>query len=78
MRSDHLNNVIELRSISKEFKEFSFDSIDLQIKQGYTTGLIGANGTGKTTLIKLIMNLLKPDEGEVRVFGLITRHMKNR
>lgn len=70
MRSDHLNNVIELRSISKEFKEFSFDSIDLQIKQGYTTGLIGANGTGKTTLIKLIMNLLKPDEGEVRLFGL--------
>ncbi len=70
MRSDHLDNVIEIRGVSKEFKEFSFDSIDLQIKQGYTTGLIGANGSGKTSLIKLIMNLLQPDKGEISVFGL--------
>ncbi|MCF3944716.1 ABC transporter ATP-binding protein [Oceanobacillus alkalisoli] len=65
-----MDNVIDIRGISKEFKEFSFDSIDLQIKQGYTTGLIGANGSGKTTLIKLMMNLLQPDEGEISVFGL--------
>lgn len=70
MRSDYLENVIEIRGISKEFKKFSFDRIDLQIKQGYTTGLIGANGSGKTTLIKLMMNLLQPDKGDISIFGL--------
>jgi ABC-2 type transport system ATP-binding protein len=69
MRSDKVEHVLEMRGVSKTFKEFSLDSIDLQIKQGYTTGLIGANGSGKTTLIKLMMNLLKPDQGEINVFG---------
>lgn len=65
-----MENVIEFHDVSKEFKEFSIDNIDLQIKQGYTTGFIGANGSGKSTMIKLMMNLLQPDKGEVSVFGL--------
>lgn len=44
--------------------------MNLQIKQGYVTGFIGANGAGKSTVIKLMMNLLRPDKGEVTVFGL--------
>jgi len=70
MRSDDMENVIKIHGVSKEFKAFSLDSINLQIKQGYTTGFIGANGSGKTTMIKLIMNLLQPDKGEINVFGL--------
>lgn len=70
MRSDDLENVIEIREVSKKFKAFSLDSTDLQIKRGYTTGFIGANGSGKTTMIKLMMNLLQPDNGEISVFGL--------
>lgn len=65
-----MENVIELRSVSKALKTFSVDKLDLQVKQGYVTGFIGANGAGKTTTMKLIMNLLQPDEGEVNVFGL--------
>ena len=65
-----MENVIKIHGVSKEFKAFSLDSINLQIKQGYTTGFIGANGSGKTTMIKLIMNLLQPDKGEINVFGL--------
>ncbi|WP_130859070.1 ABC transporter ATP-binding protein [Gracilibacillus phocaeensis] len=72
-----MDNVIELRGVSKAFNGFSIEDVDLQIKQGYITGFIGENGAGKSTMIKLIMNLLEPDEGEVRVFGLdYTRHAK--
>ncbi len=65
-----MENVIEFRGVSKAFKAFSIEDLDLQIKQGYVTGFIGANGAGKSTIIKLIMNLLQPDKGEVSVFGL--------
>lgn len=65
-----LENVIEFRSVSKAFKAFSLENLDLEIKQGFVTGFIGANGAGKSTIIKLIMNLLQPDKGEVNVFGL--------
>lgn len=65
-----MENVIELSGISKQFKTFSIEDVDLQIKKGYITGFIGANGAGKSTMIKLMMNLLKPEKGEVKVFGL--------
>lgn len=65
-----MENVVELRNVSKNFKDFSLKSVDLEVKQGFVTGFIGANGAGKTTTIKLMMNLLKPDEGEVKLFGL--------
>ncbi|WP_113928006.1 ABC transporter ATP-binding protein [Bacillus sp. P14.5] len=65
-----MENVVEFKNVTKEFKEFSVKNIDLQVKQGFVTGFIGGNGAGKSTTIKLMMNLLKPDRGEVKVFGL--------
>lgn len=65
-----MENVIEISNISKKFKGFSIENLDLQVKGGYITGFVGANGAGKTTTIKMIMNLLKPDSGEVKLFGL--------
>ncbi|OXS68208.1 sodium ABC transporter ATP-binding protein [Lysinibacillus sp. KCTC 33748] len=65
-----MENVIEISNVSKKFKGFSIDNLDLQVKKGYITGFIGANGAGKSTTIKMIMNLLKPDTGEVKLFGL--------
>ncbi|WP_152655952.1 ABC transporter ATP-binding protein [Oceanobacillus sp. CFH 90083] len=65
-----MENVIELRGVSKALKAFTIDNMNLQIKQGYVTGFIGANGAGKSTTMKLIMNLLQPDKGKVSVFGL--------
>lgn len=65
-----MENVVELKNISKTFKGFSVKNIDLQVKQGFVNGFIGANGAGKSTTIKIMMNLLKPDAGEVRLFGL--------
>jgi len=65
-----MENIIEISNISKKFKDFSIENLDLKVKKGYITGFIGANGAGKSTTIKMIMNLLKPDTGEVKLFGL--------
>ncbi|EGQ27862.1 ABC transporter ATP-binding protein [Mammaliicoccus sciuri] len=65
-----MENVVELKNVTKKFKGFSVENIDLQVKKGFVTGFIGANGAGKSTTIKMIMNLLKPDTGEIKIFGL--------
>lgn len=65
-----MENVVELKNVTKKFKGFSVNNIDLQVKQGFVTGFIGANGAGKSTTIKMMMNLLRPDAGEVKLFGL--------
>ncbi|PFG12334.1 ABC-2 type transport system ATP-binding protein [Bacillus sp. es.036] len=63
-------NVIELQHVCKSFEGFSLRDFSLKVKKGYVTGFIGGNGVGKSTTIKLIMNLLQPDSGSVSVFGL--------
>lgn len=65
-----MNNVVEFKNVSKRFKNFALKDVSFSIKKGYVTGFIGANGAGKSTTIKLLMNLLKKDSGEITVFGL--------
>jgi len=65
-----MENVVELKNVTKRFKGFSVNHINLQVKRGFVTGFIGANGAGKSTTIKTMMNLLRPDAGEVKLFGL--------
>lgn len=47
-----MENVVELKNVTKNFKGFSVNNMDLQVKQGFVTGFIGANGAGKSTTIK--------------------------
>ncbi len=65
-----MENILEIRNLKKTFGDFTLDNISFSLPKGFITGFIGPNGSGKTTTIKLIMNLLKKDSGEVRVFGL--------
>ncbi|ENQ3105804.1 ABC-2 type transport system ATP-binding protein [Bacillus sp. 491mf] len=65
-----MENIVELHNVSKTFQGFSIEQLNLQIKKGFVTGFIGANGAGKSTIIKMMMNLLKPDAGEIKIFGL--------
>lgn len=72
-----MENVVELSNVTKKFKSFSVSDINLQVKQGFVTGFIGANGAGKSTTIKMMMNLLKPDTGGIKLFGMdYTTHEK--
>ncbi|MFP7483684.1 ABC transporter ATP-binding protein [Priestia filamentosa] len=64
-----MKNVIELKNINKTYKEFKIENLSLNVKRGFVTGFIGANGAGKSTTIKLIMNLIKSDSGSISVFG---------
>lgn len=65
-----MENVVEFNNVTKNFKDFSVKNIDLEVKRGFVHGFIGANGAGKSTTIKMMMNLLKPDSGDVKLFGL--------
>lgn len=60
---------IEIRGLEKEYKNFKLDLKELIVKKGYITGFIGPNGSGKTTTIKAIMNMVKVDSGEILVLG---------
>jgi cobalt/nickel transport system ATP-binding protein len=54
-----------------------FNGLDFSLKKGDKIGLIGPNGTGKTTLFHLIMGLLKPDSGEIKIFEKVRKHEKD-
>src|SRR5690606_34689181 len=57
-------------------KEDHLENIDFSILQGQTLGIIGATGSGKTTIINLIMRFYDPQKGTVRVFGEDIRNLK--
>ncbi|MCY8490345.1 ABC transporter ATP-binding protein [Bacillus atrophaeus] len=65
-----MENVIELKHVYKSFGDFQLKDISMTVKKGFITGFIGGNGVGKSTTIKLIMNLLQPDSGSISIFGL--------
>ncbi len=63
-------NAIVIRNLNKSYKNFSLKNINMEIPKGTIVGLVGENGAGKTTLINSILNITKPDEGEVEVLGV--------
>ena len=55
--------MIEIRGVTKYFDKIkALDDVDINIKDGSIYGLVGTNGTGKTTIIKNIMKIQKPDQ----------------
>lgn len=60
---------IELRGVTKRYRYFTLDHIDLKLPPGQIMGLIGANGAGKSTTIRILMGLVHQDSGEARVLG---------
>ncbi len=64
-----MNKAIEIKKLIKKYDTgFTLGSIDLDIPSGVIVGLIGENGAGKTTLIKSILNILKIDDGSIKMF----------
>lgn len=62
-------NAIKIRNLTKKFDDFTLQDITLDLPKGCILGLIGENGAGKSTTIRLIMNALKKDSGTVSVLG---------
>jgi ABC-2 type transport system ATP-binding protein/ribosome-dependent ATPase len=65
-----MNPLIETRAVTKRFGDTTaVDSVDLAVEPGEVVGLLGANGAGKTTVIRMILGLERPTSGTVRIFG---------
>ena len=64
-----MDTVLEVNNLCKNYKDFSLKCIDFQIEKGTITGFVGPNGSGKTTTIKCILNLLRPDSGTITALG---------
>lgn len=62
-------NAIELRGLKKRLGNFVLGPIYLSVPRGCIVGYIGENGAGKSTTIKLLLHLMFPDEGEIRLLG---------
>ena len=60
---------LNISNISKKFNKMVLDNINFNVQQNQIFGFIGLNGQGKTTLIKIILDLLDQDMGEVTIFG---------
>jgi ABC-2 type transport system ATP-binding protein len=61
---------LELRRLAKTFSRPAVDGLDLVVRAGEFYCLLGPNGAGKTTTLRMVAGLLKPDNGEISVFGV--------
>lgn len=66
-------NAIEIKGLEKRYDGFQLGSFDLTLPSGCIMGLVGENGAGKSTSIKLIMNAIGRDAGEISVLGVDNR-----
>lgn len=62
-------NAIEIKNLSKKYMGFSLKDVSFTLPSGYIMGLVGENGAGKTTIIKLILDMIKRDNGTITVLG---------
>lgn len=62
-------SAIEISNVTKTLNEFELNIENLNIEKGFITGFIGPNGSGKTTTIKLILNMIFKDSGSIKIFG---------
>ena len=62
-------NALEIQNLTKSYGDFTLENLNLTLPQGCILGLVGENGAGKSTTIKLILNMLQRDAGTVTVLG---------
>lgn len=62
---------LDLKGVAKWYSEIlAVDNVDLNVKPGEIFGLLGPNGSGKTTTLKMLLGLVQPDRGSVQVLGI--------
>ncbi|MCH5315229.1 MAG: ABC transporter ATP-binding protein [Eubacterium sp.] len=62
-------NAIEIKNLCKSYKDFKIDNLNLTLPGGYILGLVGENGAGKSTTIKLILDMINMDSGTITLLG---------
>lgn len=61
--------MLKVTNLVKRYPAFLLDNVSFEVPSGYITGFVGANGAGKSTTLKSVMNIVFPDSGEVEIFG---------
>ena len=73
-----MSAIIEIKNLTKRFKKrIAVNNINFNIEDGEIFGLVGPNGAGKTTTMRMLVTLLKPDQGEILVGGYSIRKKPN-
>ena len=62
-------SIVSVQNLVKEYPGFRLNEVSFALERGKITGFIGRNGSGKTTTIKSMLNLVHPNRGEIRYFG---------
>lgn len=62
--------LLDINGLSKSHKDFQLQNVNLALPAGGIMGFLGRNGAGKSTTMKAVMDLLKPDEGDIRILGM--------
>lgn len=71
------NIIVDMQHVFFSYSELSvLEDVNIEIKQKDYLAIIGPNGGGKTTILKLMLGLLKPDKGAIRVFGKLPKEMR--
>ena len=65
-----MENIIEVKNLTKKYKNVkAIDDLSFEVKEGEILGLLGPNGSGKTTTINSILSLLNYQNGTIKIFG---------
>ena len=68
--------IVEAHHVAKRFGRFeAIEDLSMSVPEGAVFALIGANGTGKTTTIRMLMNILRPDRGDIAMLGTPSRDL---
>ena len=62
-------DLLHVRGLTKHYPGFTLEDVTFSLSQGRIMGLIGTNGAGKTTTLKFMLNMVRPDSGEIEMFG---------
>lgn len=64
-----MSAALALNNVYKHYSNFDMENLNLSLATGEVMGLVGANGAGKSTILRMLMGLIRADQGEVSVCG---------
>jgi len=73
-----IDSALSVQNLNKNYGSFQLKDVSFEVPKGYIMGFIGPNGAGKTTTVKAIMNMIRYESGEIRIFGKDSKDQNTR
>ena len=73
-----MSSIIQVKNLTKDFRDIkAVNDLSFTVEEGQVYGFLGQNGAGKSTTIRMLLTLIKPTSGEIKIFGLnLKNHRK--